>query len=519
MNLNRPGTMARRAEGDRHAARTARAAFVTALVWLVTALPAAAQPGPLRGLDGYVEAAMRAWEVPGLALAVVRGDSVLLARGYGVREWGSSDGVDEQTLFAIASTTKAMTVAALGMLVDQGRLAWDDAVVDHLPAFQLADPYAARAVTVRDLLSHRSGLARSDNLWIAAPFGREEILRRARALPVTDFRGGYSYNNIAYIAAGELVTAVSGMSWDDFLEQRLFLPLGMTRTTSRAARVDAMPNVAVAHTRPEGELVVMARRNYDNIGGAGAVWSSARDMAQWLRLQLGKGSLDGAVLLEPGTLREMHTPQVVLRGDSVAERMFPGTLFRGYGLGWNVQDYHGRRLVQHTGSINYTRTQVGLLPDQGIGVVVMSNLSTSTLPTALMYRVLDALLGLPPQEWSAAYLEVARRGEEAAARQRAATDAGRLAGTQPSLAPEAYAGRYRNAVYGDVVIEVTGGALVLRYAPEYVADLEHWHHDTFRGHWRQRGFGQAFASFSLDARGRASRLELEGFGGFERVER
>jgi CubicO group peptidase (beta-lactamase class C family) len=482
--------------------------------WLVS--PAAAQQAPLRGLDAYVEQAMRAWSVPGLALAVVRGDSVILARGYGVREAGTTGRVDEHTMFAIASTTKAMTSAALGMLVDEGRLRWDDRVQDHLPGFRLADPWVSEAITVRDLLTHRSGLARSDNIWIAAPFDRPEILRRARSLSVADFRGGYGYNNIAYIAAGEVVAAVSGLSWDDFLAQRLFAPLGMTRTTTRAAAVDGMSNVATSHTRPDGNVLVMARRNYDNIGGAGAVWSTAWDMAQWMRLHLGGGRYGGSALLQPATLRELHTPQTLMRGDSVAQRMFPGTHFRAYALGWNVQDHHGRVLVHHTGSINYTRTHVALIPSEGIGVVVITNLSTSTLQTALVYRVLDALLGLPARDWSAEYLELAERSEATSARQAAEVEAARVAGTRPSLALSGYAGTYRSAVYGDVVIEHDGGTLVLRYAPEYVADLEHWHHDTFRGTWRSTGFGSAFATFTLNARGRATALELEGFGRFER---
>jgi CubicO group peptidase (beta-lactamase class C family) len=498
--------------------RGAGAALAAAVLALgMVPAPAAAQPAPLQGLDAYVEQALREWGVPGLALAVVRNDSVIYARGYGVRELGGTEPVDEHTLFAIASTTKAMTTAVLGTLVDEGRLGWDDAAGEHLPWFLLQDPFVTRALTVRDLVTHRGGLARSDNLWIAAPFDRLEVLRRARHLPVTEFRGGYGYNNIMYIAAGELAAAVAGMSWDDLLEQRIFTPLGMTRSTSRAAVVDRRQNVATAHTRPDGVVTVMARRDYDNIGGAGAVWSSAQDMAQWIRLHLNDGEYGGRRVLRPATVRELHSPQTVMRSDSVAERMFPETNFRAYGLGWFLQDYHGRKLVHHSGSINYTRTQVGMIPAQDIGVVVSANLSTSNLQTALMYRVLDALLGLPAQDWSGAYLELARRSESTAARQAAEVEAARVADTQPSLAPASYAGTYRSTVYGDVAIEASDGRLVLRYAPEYVADLEHWHHDTFRATWRSTGFGRAFVTFALDSRGRPASLQLDGFGTFARV--
>lgn len=493
-------------------------AFLPALLAALLLLPtgAAAQPAPLRGLDAYIEQALREWAVPGLAIAVVRNDSVIYARGFGVRELGRPERVDEHTLFAIASTTKAFTSAALGMLVDDGVLRWDDPVSQHLPGFLLQDPFITRELTVRDMLTHRAGLSRSDNLWIAAPFDRAEVLRRVRYLPASAFRAQYGYNNLMYIAAGEVVGAAGGVSWDNFLEQRIFRPLGMTRSTTRTAVVNTRDNVAVAHTRNEGSIVAMARRNYDNIGGAGAAWSSAHDMAQWIRLHTSGGTSGGQRLLQEATLKELHTPQVVIRADTTAERMFPNTHFRSYGLGWSLQDYHGRKLVHHSGSINFMRTHVGMIPSERIGVVAITNLSSSNLQQAVMYRVLDALLGAPARDWSAEYLEVQRRSDEASQRQARATETSRVADTRPSLALEQYAGSYIHPVYGEARVTLEDGRLVLHYAPEYVAELEHWHFDTFRGRWRTRGFGTAFVTFSLNARGRASSLNLEGFGDFTR---
>ena len=482
------------------------------LAVLIVPAETRAQAGPLAGLDDYIMSAMPRWEVPGLAIAVIRNDSVIHARGYGVRELGRPGAVDEHTLFAIASTTKAMTSAALGMLVDEGRLDWDDHVAEHLPAFQLSDPFISHDVTIRDLLTHRSGIARSDNLWIAGPFDRAEVLRRARYLPSTaGFRSEYGYHNVMYIAAGEVVGAVSGVSWDDFIEQRLFQPLGMTRSTTRAAVVETRDNVAASHTDVNGSVRAVPRRNYDNIGGAGATFSSVRDMAQWIRLQLNHGVYEGTRLLSPGTMRELHMPQVVIRMDTTTERMFPNTNLRAYALGWNVQDYHGRKLVHHSGSLNWTRTQIGMVPSEGIGVIVIANYGSSNLQLALMYRVLDALMGLPARDWSAEYLEPARRSRE---RSEAAPEAERIAGTEPSLALEDYAGTYTSDLYGDVRLTVEGGRLVLSYAPDYVADLEHWHHDTFRATWRREGFGRAFVTFGLDRRARVVRMELDGFGAF-----
>ncbi|HEX6308639.1 MAG TPA: serine hydrolase [Longimicrobiales bacterium] len=489
--------------------------------WLLIAVTAAvvptaarAQPGPLVGLDGYITQAMAQWEVPGLAIAVVRNDSMIYARGFGARELGGADPVDEHTLFAIASTTKAMTSAALGMLVDEDRLDWDDSVMEHLPAYQLSDAYITRELTIRDLLTHRTGIARSDNLWIAGPFDRAEVLRRARYLPAASgFRAGYGYHNVMYIAAGEVVGAVSGIGWDEFIAQRLFEPLGMTRSTTRAAVVETRDNVSGSHTVVDGEVRAVARRNYDNIGGAGAVFSSVHDMAQWLRLHLNDGVYGGRRLLSSRSLKELHAPQVVLRMDTTTERMFTGTNLRAYALGWNVQDYYGRKLVHHSGSLNWTRTHVGMVPSERIGVVVIANLSTSNLQQALVYRVIDALLGLPARDWSAEYLALARRND---GRERQADE--RIPNTRPSLDLSAYAGTYSNELYGAARVSHADGRLVLEYAPDYVADLEHWHHDTFRATWRRPGLGRAFVTFALDRRARAARMELDGFGEFRRVD-
>lgn len=476
-----------------------------------------AQPAPLKGLDAYIEQAMRDWEVPGLAIAIVHGDSVVFARGYGVTELGASEPVDENTLFAIASTTKAMTAAALAMLVDDGKLGWDDPVARHLPAFVLADPYVTRELKVRDLLTHRVGVARHDNLWIAAPFDRAEVLRRARHLePVDGFRDRYGYNNIMFIAAGELAGRVAGTTWDDLLDERLFGPLGMTRSTTRAAVVETRDNVAASHTRVDGRVLAVPRRDYDNIGGAGAVFSSARDMAQWLRLHLAGGSYRGQRLLSDSVLREMYTPHTIIRADTTDERMFPTTQFRAYALGWRLQDYHGRKVVHHSGSINYTRTQVGMIPAEGVGVVAITNLSSSNLQLALMYRVLDAYLDLPERDWSAEYLALARRSDERSAGSARRVEVSRIHGTTPSLAQAAYAGMYASDLFGDVRITHEDGGLVLHYSPAYVADLEHWHHDIFRAVWRRPGAGRPFINFTLDARGRIAALELDGFGAFRR---
>jgi len=500
----------------------AAAAFV-----LAAPATASAQPGALAGLDAWVERAMEAWEVPGFALAVVQGDSVLHARGYGVTRLGGSEAVDEHTIFAIASVTKGFTTAALAALVDDGLLAWDDPVTRHLPGFELADPYVSRELTVRDLLTHRVGAARLDNLWIASPFDRAEILRRARHLPQTEgFRLTYGYNNILYIAAGEVVGATAGMSWDDVLERRFFGPLGMERSTTRAAVVERRGNAAHSHTRIDGEVHAIPRRDYDAIGGAGGAWSSAHDMAQWLRFHLARGEFGGVQLLDPARFDEMYAPQTVMSIDTASARLHPTNHFAAYALGWRVQDLHGRKVVHHSGSINYTRTHVTMVPAQPgleapIGIVAMGNLSTSNLQLAVSHWILDALQGRTPEDWSSAYLELAERSAEASERSAAQLEAARLEGVGPSLPLAGYTGRYDDALFGEMRITQKGegpdAGLVLHYSTEYVADLEPWHQDLFRAVWRRPGAGRTFVHFNLDTRGRVTGAAVDGFADFRRT--
>ncbi len=461
---------------------------------------------------------MQAWQVPGLALAVVRGDSVVHMRGYGTTRVGGSEPVDAHTNFAIASTSKAFTTAALAMLVDEGGLAWDDPVARHLPWFALSDPVVTRELTIRDLVTHRAGAARLDNLWIAADFDRRQILERLRHLPqVESFRNQYGYNNHLYIVAGEVVGEVVGSSWDEALDARIFGPLGMGRSTSRTAAVEAWGNVADSHTRISGGVQAVPRRNYDNIGGAGPVWSNAHDLSRWMRMHLYRGTLEGVRVLDEARFDEMYAPQTVIPLDTVGTRLHPTNHFAAYALGWRVQDLHGRKLVHHSGSINYTRTHVMLVPAEGIGIAIMANLSSSNLQLALTHWILDALQGRRPADWSALYLDLQARNAERSARSARELEEARLPGVGPSLSPDGYAGRYEAPLFGEARVTSEGGRLVLHYSSEYVADLEHWHQDQFRADWRRPGAGRTFVRFHLDTRGRVIAAEVDGFAQFMRT--
>ena len=491
---------------------------------MMAALPIAlapeleAQPRPIQDLDAYVTRAVAEWEVPGLSVAVVRGDSIVFAKGYGVRELGKPGAVDAGTLFAIGSTTKAMTVVALGMLADSGALDWDDPVVRHLPGFRLIDPAVTAQTTVRDMLSHRSGLGTVDRIWYGAGGTVEDVVARLRHQPLASSpRSRYAYQNAMYAAAGEVVKAASGMSWDRFLRERLFEPIGLQNARTSVVGLDTANNVATPHDVIDGTLRPVAHRNLDNIAPAGAVYAGARDMANWIRFLLDTGRVNGRRLLSESSWREMFSAQfLVPRQSFYPTARLTEPHFTTYGLGWFLQDYRGELVAMHTGSIDGMVAIVGLLPAHDVGVVVLANRDHAELRHALMWRVFDAYLGRPPRDWSsevkAMYDSVAERGRSAAAQREQ-----RITGTRPSLALDKYAGAYADSLYGELEIRHESGKLVLDFGPGRIADLEHWHHDTFRARWRDPELGRTFATFDLGRDGAVRALQLEGHAGFERA--
>jgi CubicO group peptidase (beta-lactamase class C family) len=487
---------------------------------------AGAQPAPLDGLDAYVAQAVKDWKTPGLAIAVVKEGQVVFAKGYGVRKLGAPDPVDDRTLFAVGSTTKAMTAAALGMLVDEGKLAWDDPVSKHLPWFALKDPYVSREVRVRDLLTHRAGVPNTDFLWYEQATPAREVIGRLRDVELeSSMRSHFTYQNVMYAAAGEVVAAVSGMPWSQFVARRIFEPLGMTGTIATAATLEGQPNVAAPHYDIEGTVEVIRNASVDSVAPAGAVWSSVSDMAKWLNLLLSGGVLGGGTkggppqrLLSDKVVAELFTPQTMVGPDAfypTARLTRPHWIT--YGLGWFQSDYGGEKVDFHTGSIDGMVAIAGLIRDRGLGVFVLANLDHAELRHALMYKVFDLYLGRPPRDWSgdmrALYGGIAA---EAAARQKKALGE-RVAGTKPTLGLDRYAGTYRDPLLGEVVVALRDGRLHARYGTGFAGPLEHWHYDTFRAVWDARWRGTTMATFTLDARGRVASLTTPQ-GTFKRAE-
>ncbi len=495
------------------------AALLLAAAFALEPTSATAQKAPLKGLDGEITKAMRDWKVPGLAIAIVKDDSVVYARGFGVRRLGGSEKVDPRTVFAIGSTSKAFTAALMGMLVDSGRVSWDEHVTDLLPGFELRDPWVTREMTVRDLLTHRSGLSRGDLLWYGTSLDRDSVIHQIRYLePSWGFRSHFGYQNIMFLTAGRIESRVTGRRWDQLVRERIFVPLGMTSTVTSVDSLGRLDDAASPHAELDDEVVAIPWRDIDNIGPAGSIDSNVLDMAKWVRLQLGGGEFEGRRLLSEDVVREMHAPQMLIPITERAEKLHPTTHFSAYGFGWFLLDYRGRKVIHHGGNIDGFSAEVDLMPEENLGLVILTNMNGTQLRDALPFTVFDHYLGGPRKDWSAAYLALRDERRAAADSAQAKIDSAHVTGTQPSLPLESYAGVYHDTMYGDVLVELQDGHLVLRTGPAFTGDLEHWHYDTFRVVWRDRMLGKQFATFELDAQGKPAALNLEDLARFRRVE-
>ena len=464
-------------------------------------------------LDAYIAKAVRDWEVPGLAITVVRNDSVLVAKGYGVRELGKPERVDENTVFSTASLTKSFTATAAAMLVDEGKLGWDAPARRYLPTLVFRDPYLTDQVTVRDLLAHRTGLRAANMSWALTGIDRAEVLRRARYLEAeAPLRTRMVYSNVGYAIAGEAIGAAAGMPYEDVVRQRIFTPLGMRNTTIGHAGAERSANRVMPHAMIGGVQRPIPWRDIDVIAPAGSVNSSAADMAQWLRFQLGDGTFAGKRLLSAEGLWEIHSPQLAIAPSPAfkAARMMEG--IGAYALGWNVMDYRGHPLIWHTGNADGMPAFMAILPKERLGVVIMLNTwGAGQLHTLLMNRALDEYLGYPPRDYSGEALPrkaAIRDGYDYAANvQRLA--ATRVSGTAPSHPLAAYAGVYVDSLYGPQTVAIENGGLTLRIGRGEVADLSHWHYDTFLATWRDPLFREVYVAlltFSAGADGRVTRL-------------
>jgi CubicO group peptidase (beta-lactamase class C family) len=477
---------------------------IAILVASCASLPA--QTGAPADLDSYVANSMKAFDVPGLAVAIVKDGKVVVAKGYGVRKMGDPTPVDENTMFGIGSNTKAFTTAALAGLMDEGKLSWDDPVYQRLPGFVMYDPYVSHEMTIRDLLTHRSGMGLGEGdllFWPQTTYTRDEIIYKLRFMkPASSFRSHYAYDNLLYMTAGQIIPAVTGVSWDDYIRQHIFEPLSMDHSNVSNAAFKPGDDRALPHSRVDGKLQVIPFEVLDNAGPAGAVNSSAADMAKWVQLQLNRGKFVGREgrLFSEQRSKEMWSPQTILPiGDYPSPLAGLKPNFADYALGWMVRDYHGRKLVGHTGGVGGFVSRVMLVPEENLGVVVLTNAEEDGAFDSILYHVLDHYFNLPPTDWIAAYKSVRDTDEKDAAEAIKKAEGARAGDSKPSLALEKYAATYNDAWYGPITIRYENGGLVITFdhTPSMIGDLQHWQYDTFKAHWRDRRIEDAFVTFSL----------------------
>lgn len=478
--------------------------FLTLLFLTNLIISGFAQPKPnLEELDQYFSKMITDWDIPGATIGIVKDGELVFVGSYGVLEVEKAAKSDGNTLYGIASISKAFTATLLAMLEQEGKIKWDDRVRDYLPYFEVYDPWVSDNATIRDLLCHRIGIGTfsGDVMWYKSDFSAEEILRRVKYLPqVFGFRAGYGYSNVMYIAAGEVIRAVTGKSWSENVKERIFEPLGMTRSTTSPRHLKALGNHVTPHAREEGSNIPIKWEDWEEVGALGGIISSVNDLAQWMILNLNKGIFGTDTLISRANINLMWTPHANFVVDHTTRNEFNQN-FRSYGLGWGLGDMHGRLRVAHTGAIDGMLSSLALVPDENLGVVVLTNGMRSPIMAATNYA-LELFMGITPRDWSAELLERAKRREQADTRI-ADRKEWRVLGTSPSLPLKEYAGRYRSNIHGYINVTIDDDdnlRLEFENAKYLSATLTHWHYDVFEIDWdyTQPWFSFGTVKFNLD---------------------
>lgn len=498
--------------------RRINAIFFVVLAFAATQFAQASLDAKLKEIDDYAKTVEQTWRGrsgAGFAVAIVKDGKVVMEKGYGVRDINRpNEKVDENTLFAIASNSKAFTTASLAILVDEKKLGWDDKVSKYLPELQMYDPWVTSELTIRDLVTHRVGLDTfsGDLLWYDTTYSTDEMLRRVRYLkPVSSFRTRFGYSNLMFIAAGKVIEKASGMSWADFIQKRILTPLGMDRTTLSVK--DLKDNYALPHNESGGKLRALPLGYLDQASGAVRINSSVHDLSKWIRLQLGKGTIDGKTIFSEQQSWQMHQQWLARQvGPSKQAGILP-TKFSGVGMGWFVGDYYGRKMLNHSGGLDGMLSYTVLFPEENTGFVVLTN-SESPTYGIMMNKIRDILVDAPGRDYNAEAVARIDEDKKEGAKNDAKLNASRIPDTRPSLPLDSYAGKYTSKMYGDVTISQENGKLVMRMipAPNFVADLTHWHLDTWEIHWRDTvhyNFPRGFVTFTIDKDGKTDQLKID----------
>lgn len=458
-------------------------------------------------LAAIVESSRRAWEVPGLAVAIVRGDDLEYLEGHGVRRQGDRKTITPDTLFPLGSCTKAFTTAALALLADEKKLSWDDRVRKHVSFFRLSDALADNQVSLRDLLCHRTGVGTHDLLWYRAAWAPEEAVRRVGHLPLDrPFRSAFQYQSTMFTAAGLAVAKASESSWEEIIARRLFAPLGMKTAGDSTAKFRSDDRAAGHRFGSRGELVPFPDWHpFPRPDAAGSIHVSARDLCAWLRFHLNTGVHAGQRLVSAANLDETHTPQMVIPLVGTERRLHPDATQMSYGLAWVIQDYHGYKIIAHAGVIEGFRVQLTLVPKARLGIAVLANLHATRMNLALTYRLLDNLLDMETRDWDRHMQDVVRDAAASDAKARQGQFARRKENTRPSLDIDDYVGDYHHPAYSKTTVTRERGQLVWRFS-SFTLPLEHFHFDTFVA--ILDNYGPVFLTFVFNERGEVHVLEV-----------
>jgi CubicO group peptidase (beta-lactamase class C family) len=450
--------------------------------------PAQSNPGKeisaaMNGFDDFVALALKDWKVPGVAVAIVRGNNVILVKGYGLRDVDKNLPVTPNTLFSIGSITKSFTVTTLGMQMDEGKVDWDKPVREYLPGFRMFDPAVTEQLTVRDLVTHRSGLPRHDLVWYTSDFPREDLIRRLQYLePNKPLRYQFQYNNLMFMTAGYVAGHLDGKSWEDTVKARILTPLGMNATTYSYKVSQAGPDFALPYRKGRDLKAEVKRIPFDAqcpdgcaMGPAGEINSSVADMSKYLLLHMNLGKVEGKQLLSANNAVQMQTPQMVIAGAPAYKEESENS----YGMGFFISAYRGHKEVDHGGNIDGFSAELAFLPADQIGVVVLTNLDGTPLPNIIAYNVFDRLLGMDQVPWSKRFLDSETKGKQSEEEVKNKGYAGRKLGTHPSHDLKDYAGDYGHPGYGVVSIATDGDGFKMMFN-RVSATLKHYHYDSFQ---------------------------------------
>jgi CubicO group peptidase (beta-lactamase class C family) len=459
-------------------------------------------------LESYIEKATQSFETPGIAVGIYKNGEIVLNKGFGFVNTETKQKVDNETIFGIASCTKAFTAACMAILVDEGKLKWSDKVIDHLPDFQLYDPYITRELRIDDLLSHRSGLITFDGdlLWYGSDYDRKEIIRRIRFRENEySFRESYGYQNVMFIVAGEVIEKVSGKTWDEFVTERIFQPLDMQSISTTNTRFTEEMNIAYPHING----IPLEFINYDNCGPAASINTSTNDLLKWVQLMLNKGIYNNDTIFSSQQYYKLTQPHTLLNagpGEKINEAHF-----LTYGLGWFMYDYYGRKVIQHGGGLPGFHSKVVFVAEDSLGYVIIAN-QLSGLVEALHKKILEIHLTDSDTDWAALYLEYTVKNKEREKVKIKEKNDQRKQGTEPSLNLDQYVGLYEDKMYGKAEVSINDSILHLKLLPAqklFIADLSHWHYNTFNFKFNDEFLPEGYLSFILDGNGKPEYFTIE----------